>query len=297
MVTEVPQGSVLGPLLFITGSHHPSTLKYIKRFILKRQTSTGHWGSSGVPQYLDPFSQGSVLGPLLFITGSHHTSTLKYIKRFILKRQTSTGHWGSSGVPQYLDPFSFPHTLHHWVHHTSTLKYIKRLILKRQTSNGHWGSSGVSSWTPSLLHIHFHHWVPSYKHIKIHKAIHLKEANINWSLGFLGGSSVLGPLLSGVSSWTPSLHHWVPSYKHINIHKVIHLKEDNINWSLGFLRGQYLDPSSSPHTLHHWGSSGIGSWTPSLLHIHFHHWVPSYKHIRKELKQKVSLRARPLSVF
>ncbi len=26
----------------------------------------------------------------------------------------------------------------------------------------------------------------------------------------------------------------------------------NINWSLGFLRGQFLDPSSSPHTLHHW---------------------------------------------
>ncbi len=32
-----------------------------------------------------------------------------------------------------------------------------------------------------------------------------------------------------------------------------------INWSLGFLRGQFLDPSSSPHTLHH--------------------WVPSYKHM------------------
>ncbi len=140
---------------------------------------------------------------------------------------------------QYLDPFSFPHTLHHWgssgvsswtlpllhihfhhwVHHTSTFKNIKRFILKRQTSTGHWGSSGVSTWTPPLLHIHF--------------------------------------------------HHWVPSYKHINIHKVIHLKEENINWSLGFLRGQYLDPSSSPHTLHHWGSSGIGSWTPTLLHIHY----------------------------
>ncbi len=33
----------------------------------------------------------------------------------------------------------------------------------------------------------------------------------------------------------------------------------NINWSLGFLRDQFLDPSSSPHTLHH--------------------WVPSYKHM------------------
>ncbi len=33
----------------------------------------------------------------------------------------------------------------------------------------------------------------------------------------------------------------------------------HINWSLGFLRGQFLDPSSSPHTLYH--------------------WVPSYKHM------------------
>ncbi len=33
----------------------------------------------------------------------------------------------------------------------------------------------------------------------------------------------------------------------------------HINWSLGFLRGQFLYPSSSPHTLHH--------------------WVPSYKHM------------------
>ncbi len=33
----------------------------------------------------------------------------------------------------------------------------------------------------------------------------------------------------------------------------------NINWSLGFLRDRFLDPSSSPHTLHH--------------------WIPSYKHM------------------
>ncbi len=33
----------------------------------------------------------------------------------------------------------------------------------------------------------------------------------------------------------------------------------HINWSLGFLRDRFLDPSSSPHTLHH--------------------WVPSYKHM------------------
>ncbi len=35
--------------------------------------------------------------------------------------------------------------------------------------------------------------------------------------------------------------------------------EQNINWSLGFLRDRFLDPSSSPHTLHR--------------------WVPSYRHM------------------
>ncbi len=43
----------------------------------------------------------------------------------------------------------------------------------------------------------------------------------------------------------------------------------HINWSLGFPRAWFLDPSSSPHTLHHWGSPGLSSWTPPLLHIHY----------------------------
>ncbi len=34
---------------------------------------------------------------------------------------------------------------------------------------------------------------------------------------------------------------------------------EHINWSLGFLRERFMDPSSSPHTLHH--------------------WVPSYRHM------------------
>ncbi len=33
----------------------------------------------------------------------------------------------------------------------------------------------------------------------------------------------------------------------------------HINWSLGFLRDQFLDPSSSPHTLHH-GTHHTGTW-------------------------------------
>ncbi len=35
----------------------------------------------------------------------------------------------------------------------------------------------------------------------------------------------------------------------------------HINWSLGFLRDRFLDPSSSPHTLHH--------WVPSYRHMAF----------------------------
>ncbi len=38
----------------------------------------------------------------------------------------------------------------------------------------------------------------------------------------------------------------------------------NINWSLGYLRDRFLDPSSSPHTLHH--------------------WVPSYRHMASPTK-------------
>ncbi len=36
----------------------------------------------------------------------------------------------------------------------------------------------------------------------------------------------------------------------------------HINWSMGFLRARFLDPSSSPHTLHH--------WLPSYRHMASH---------------------------
>ncbi len=37
----------------------------------------------------------------------------------------------------------------------------------------------------------------------------------------------------------------------------------HINWSLGFLMDRFLDPSSSPHTLHH--------WDPSYRHMASYH--------------------------
>ncbi len=38
----------------------------------------------------------------------------------------------------------------------------------------------------------------------------------------------------------------------------------HINWSLGFLRVQFLDPSSSPHTLHHWVQSYRHMASPTI---------------------------------
>ncbi len=44
----------------------------------------------------------------------------------------------------------------------------------------------------------------------------------------------------------------------------------HINWSLGFPRDRFLDPSSSPHTLHHWLPSyrHMASPTTSMLMTH-----------------------------
>ncbi len=38
----------------------------------------------------------------------------------------------------------------------------------------------------------------------------------------------------------------------------------HINWSLGFLRDRFLDPSSSPHTLHHWVTSYRHMISPTI---------------------------------
>ncbi len=76
--------------------------------------------------------------------------------------------------------------------------------------------------------------------------------------------------LSIIRSSCPPSHHWASLGFHfagLNPISLVGLSgwpgegryPKHINWSLGFLRDRFLDPSSSPHTLHH--------------------WVPSYRHM------------------
>ncbi len=68
--------------------------------------------------------------------------------------------------------------------------------------------------------------------------------------------------LSIIRSSCPPSHHWISQGFHfagLNPISMVGLSSwpgegrypQNINWSLGFLRDRFLDPSSSPHTLHH----------------------------------------------
>ncbi len=87
--------------------------------------------------------------------------------------------------------------------------------------------------------------------------------------------------LSIIRSSCPPSHHWTSLGFHftgLNPISLVGLSgwlgegryPKHINWSLGFLGGQFLDPSSSPHTLHRWLPSyrHMASPTISMLMTH-----------------------------
>ncbi len=88
-------------------------------------------------------------------------------------------------------------------------------------------------------------------------------------------------ILSIIRSSCPPSHHWTSLGFHfagLNPISLVGLSgwpgagryPKHINWSLGFLRARFLDPSSSPHTLHHWLPSyrHMASPTISMLMTH-----------------------------
>ncbi len=87
--------------------------------------------------------------------------------------------------------------------------------------------------------------------------------------------------LSIIRSSCPPSHHWISLGFHfagLNPISLVGLSgwpgegryPKHINWSLGFSRDRFLDPSSSPHTLHHWLPSyrHMASPTTSMLMTH-----------------------------
>ncbi len=51
---------------------------------------------------------------------------------------------------------------------------------------------------------------------------------------------------------------------------------EHINWSLGFPRDRFLDPSSSPHTLHHWVPSYRHMVSPTIDMLMTHISIPHF---------------------
>ncbi len=87
--------------------------------------------------------------------------------------------------------------------------------------------------------------------------------------------------LSIIRSSCPPSHHWTSLGFHfagLNPFSLVGLSRwpgegrypKHINWSLGFIRGQFLDPSFSPHSLHHRGPSykHVVSHTIAMLMTH-----------------------------
>ncbi len=87
--------------------------------------------------------------------------------------------------------------------------------------------------------------------------------------------------LSIIRSSCPPSHHWTSLGFHfagLNPISLVGLSRwpgagrylKHINWSLGFPRDRFLDPSSSPHTLHHWLPSYRHMASPTISKLMAH---------------------------
>ncbi len=100
------------------------------------------------------------------------------------------------------------------------------------------------------------HYSQSLKPCGLQKLIPTHQSSFCW---------ICLPILTllTIRSSCPSSHHWISHGFHftgLNPISLVGLSRwpgvgrypQHINWSLGFPRDRFLDPSSSPYTLHHW---------------------------------------------
>ncbi len=93
--------------------------------------------------------------------------------------------------------------------------------------------------------------------------------------------------LSIIRSSCPPSHHWISLGFHfagLNPISLVGLSgwpgegryPKHINWSLGFPRARFLDPSFSPHTLHHWVSSYRHMASPTINTLMTHRSISHF---------------------
>ncbi len=62
----------------------------------------------------------------------------------------------------------------------------------------------------------------------------------------------------------------------------------HINWSLGFLRDRFMDPSSSPHTLHHWDPSYRHMASPTIATPMTHSSISLFNQMIQRVAARIS---------
>ncbi len=180
-----------------------------------------------------------------FIKQCNPTAQKTYIKHFYYRK-----------LQTYLSP-----SIHSKNAQTSCLFSIRYHCFFHRTTN--WMLTRQVSGVAIQLRLRFSQ---SLKPYELHKLIPNYQSSFCWIY-------LLLLTLSIIRSSCPPSHHWTSQGFHfacLNLTRRSfevtwegrypkHMDFVSQHWSLGFLKDQFLDHSSSPHTLHH--------------------WVPSYKHM------------------